>query len=54
MLDGKSLFEIANLVLQQDFVHRETYISKVPKQFDINKYNLLSFDVNKDHFMSQK
>ena len=35
-------------------VHRETYISKVPKQFDIKKYNLLSLDVNKDLFMSQE
>ena len=47
------MFGITNLVFQQDFVHRETYMSKVSKQFDINKYNLLSLDVNKDHFMYQ-
>ena len=54
MLDGKRLFEIANLVFQQDFVHRETYISNVLNQFDINKYDLLSLDVIKDLFISQE
>ena len=51
------MFGITNLVFQQDFVHRETYISNVLNQFDMDKYNLLiamSLDVNKAHFMSQE
>lgn len=50
------MFGITNLVFQQNFAHRETYISNVLNQFDMDKYNLLiamSIDVNKDHFISQ-
>ena len=50
----KVCLELQTLYFQQSFVHRETYISMVQKQFDINKYNLLSVDVNKYHFMSQE
>ena len=51
------MFGITNLVFQQDFVHRETYISNVLNQFDMDKYNLLiamSLDMNKDNFISQE
>ena len=54
MLDDKSLFGIANFVFSISFVNRKTYISNVLNQVDINKYNLFSVDVNKDHFMYQE